>query len=276
VLRRTAVLVVLVAVAASACGGGTAGPFGDGAFAFSASSDLAIGTERLLVAVSDPAGTRLADPSIPVTVTLWPEVDVSARQTVPTTFAWAIPNVSGLYEATVQFDRDGLWDVRVTPQGADPLDDFTIMVNEAPSTPAVGDPAPRSDTPTLADHDVAEISTDPDPDPRFYEMSVADAVTSGRPTVIVFSTPKFCQTGICGPTLDTVKAAAADHPDVNFIHVEVYTNLDDPANLQLVPAVIEWGLPTEPWTFVVDAAGLISARFEGVVTSDEISAALEG
>ena len=32
----------------------------------------------------------------------------------------------------------------------------------------------------------------------------------------------------------------------------------------------EWGIRTEPWVFVVDADGRLAARFEGVVTEDEL------
>jgi hypothetical protein len=105
-------------------------------------------------------------------------------------------------------------------------------------------------------------------------MSIAEAVASGRPSVIVFATPKFCQTAICGPTVDRILEIKPSFPEVNFLHVEVFTNLDDPDNLQLVPAVSEWGLPTEPWVFVVDATGIVVARFEGVVDAAEIAAAL--
>ena len=87
--------------------------------------------------------------------------------------------------------------------------------------------------------------------------------------------PRFCETAVCGPTLDEVKAIADDHPDVNWLHVEVFTNLDDPGNLEVVPAVTDWGLPSEPWVFVVGADGMVTGRFEGVVDPVEIEAALE-
>ena len=271
-----ALLVVLLVIAACGDDSVESAAFPDEAFALAASSDLAVGTDRLLVAVSDEKGTRLAAPSIPVTIAVWLEGREDQPQVLPGTFLWAIEDVSGLYHATFEFDQPGFWDVRVTPDGSAPLADFTIQVNPEPSTPGIGDPAPLSETPIGGDHPLAEISTDNDPDPRFYEISLADAVASGRPTVVVFATPKFCQTAICGPTLDRVKAIADDYPDVNFVHVEVYTNLDDPANLQVVPAVTEWGLPTEPWVFVVDADGIVVARFEGVVAPEEITAALAG
>ena len=42
-----------------------------------------------------------------------------------------------------------------------------------------------------------------------------------------------------------------------------------------VPAVIEWGLPSEPWVYVVDADGNATARFEGAVSPEELADALD-
>lgn len=254
--------------------GGSQTPLPEGAFAFSASSVLAVGEERLLVAVSDASGARLASPDVPVTISVWPEGHSELAHAEAGVFTWALEGVSGLYRAVFTFDEPGTWLVVVTPDGGDPLDPFGVTVLAESPVPAVGDPALRSDTPVGEDFDLADISTDPEPDPRFYELSVADAVANGRPSVIVFATPAFCQTAVCGPTLEVVKAIAVEHPDVDFVHVEVYTNLDDPDNLRLVPAVVEWGLPSEPWVFVVDAAGVVTARFEGVITPEELSSAL--
>ena len=109
-------------------------------------------------------------------------------------------------------------------------------------------------------------------------MSIDEAVVSSRPTVIAFATPQFCQTAICGPTLEIVKELLDGYPDVNFIHVEVYDLEASPANptsieeLVLAPSVVEWGLLSEPWVFVVGADGVISGRFEGVVEPAEIEA----
>jgi hypothetical protein len=71
-----------------------------------------------------------------------------------------------------------------------------------------------------------------------------------------------------------IRQLAPQYPDANFLHVEVFTNLDDPENLALAPGVEEWGLPTEPWVFVVDAAGLVAGRFEGLVTPEELQTLL--
>ena len=50
--------------------------------------------------------------------------------------------------------------------------------------------------------------------------------------------------------------------------------LDQAGQLQLVPAAVQWGLPDEPWIFVVDASGKVTAKFEGAVGSDELTAAI--
>ncbi|MBI5157112.1 MAG: hypothetical protein HZA58_03750 [Acidimicrobiia bacterium] len=284
-MRRLLSAILAVGLLAAACGDDApsttttsaataSAAFPAEAFAFAASSDLAIGRERLLVAVSDPNGARLASPDIPVTITLWLQGRESQTQTLSADFIWAIPDVSGLYKVWADFDVPGIWVVSVQPAAGAALAEFPIQVQESPRTVAVGEPAPRSDSVTSADAPLADITTATDPDPSLYEMSIADAVTSGRPSVIVFATPKFCQTAICGPTLDRILEIKPSFPDVNFLHVEVFTNLDDPANLETVPAVDEWGLPTEPWVFVVDADGIVVARLEGVFDAAEIAAAL--
>jgi hypothetical protein len=55
-------------------------------------------------------------------------------------------------------------------------------------------------------------------------LSGIDRVAGGRqdPFVLVFATPAFCQSAICGPMLDTVKKVAADYPTLTFINVEPY------------------------------------------------------
>ena len=150
-----------------------------------------------------------------------------------------------------------------------------------------GEDAPSVDTPTLADvgGDVAKVSTDTDPDPAFYETSIADALAAKEPFVLVFATPKFCQTKTCGPTLEKVKAVAADHPDVTFINVEPYLledvdgqlqpDLSADGKLQPAPATTAYGLLVEPFVFVVDGDGVVTDSYELIFTTEEIDAALD-
>lgn len=153
---------------------------------------------------------------------------------------------------------------------------------------AVGDRAPASDTPTLADvdGDITRISTDDEPVETFYQTSVADALAARKPFVLAFATPKFCQTAQCGPTLDRVKPVAAAHPDVTFINVEPYrlelvdgqlqpVLSGDPPALTAVPSIDEWRLPHEPWVFVVDRDGIVTASFMLIFSDEELEAAVD-
>jgi hypothetical protein len=115
-------------------------------------------------------------------------------------------------------------------------------------------------------------------------MSIAEAIKSGKLSVVVFATPKFCSSQTCGPTLGIVKRVADDfeginfvHDDfegINFVHVEPYELPADPANLQPIEAVQQWGLPSEPWVFVMDASGRVVAKYEGVVGKKELTGEL--
>ena len=64
---------------------------------------------------------------------------------------------------------------------------------------------------------------------------------------------------------------------VNFIHVEVYPYpFGESFQAQRrVQAMSDWKLRTEPWTFLVDAEGVIQARYEGGITFAELEPALE-
>lgn len=281
------ILVVMMLVLA-ACGGAadtttTVAASGDGvlpagAFAVRASSDLGVGQERLLVGIVAEDGQRLGSPDLNVTMQIWPQDDPAATQDFDADFLWIVPESSGIYKADVEFDRPGIWAVTLVPEGGAPLEPVGFSVLSDTASPAIGEAAPASQSPSVEDAAIEDISTDDDPDPRFYAMSVAEAVTSGKPSVIVFATPQFCQTAACGPMLDDVKAAAPSHPDVNFVHVEVFTGFNEPGfvpdSSHLAPAVLEWGLVTEPWVFVVDSSGTVTHRFEGVMDPSELDAAL--
>ena len=41
------------------------------------------------------------------------------------------------------------------------------------------------------------------------------------------------------------------------------------------PEVRKWNLPSEPWTFVINREGIITNRFEGFTTEEELKESLE-
>ena len=196
----------------------------------------------------------------------------------------------GLYRTEVDFDCVGEWGAEVFVQEADGSwvsERLRFAVHPAGSTPALGDPVPLSDSPTAATpEEVALISTDQNPYLPAYDKTVAETVTSGQPSLVFFATPAFCQTGFCGPTVELVKSVAREHEGaVEFVNVEPYElhftenglqpRLNEEGQLQPVAAALEWGIPVEPYLFLLDADGRVFAKFEGVVGGDELRAAVE-
>ena len=196
--------------------------------------------------------------------------------------------VRGSYSAPIEFPEAGDYLLTVTPLGGDVEGEAHIPVKvlaDAP-VPSVGDTPPASRTKTLGDGlELTDVTTAYQPDASLYDVSVADALASGRPSVIVFATPAFCTSPTCGPQVDTVAELRAAHPDAaNYIHVELYDNPDeiqgDLSQAQLVPVADEWGFTripewtNESWVFVLDADGIVRQRFEGFATLAELEAAL--
>ena len=272
-LRRIFAVAAIAALAA-ACGGETQ-PI---AIVASSAGSLEPGSQRVLLALVDPQSNEfLASPDIGAAADFSGPTGESIGD-VPLDFIWGVPDVRGLYRAIVDLPVAGAWSVTISADGFPATQPASLIVVEDTDMPQVGDPGPAVESATSDGPDFSAISSDPEPDPDFYRLSLDEAMADDRPTVVVFATPAFCTSETCGPVLDNVKQVAGEHPDVDFVHVEIYENLDaDSAeDLITVPAVDEWGLPSEPWVFVTDAEGLVTARFEGAVDPAELSAAVAG
>jgi hypothetical protein len=257
------------------------------------SGTIACGHTRLMFSFLDARNVPVASPDRSVEVKLF---DLGADPATPVatgtaTFIWAIEPTVGVYVVDVDLPTAGTYGAEFTtriPSGASEAIRLGFDVQPASSVIAVGDKAPASVTPTLADvgGDVARISTDTSPVDAFYQTSIAAAVAAGKPFVVAFATPKFCVSRQCGPTLDRLKPIAAKYPGVTFINVEPYklTFQDgqlqpvltgDPPALTPTDATNEWHLPIEPWVFVVDRHGVVSASFMLIFSDAELEAALK-
>lgn len=251
-------------------------PIGDvDAYPVLASSEVVVGSNRVVLGLLDGNDAPIGAPGIDVGIRFF---DLSDKVPQPsgrakTDFVWSVEGERGVYVADATFDHAGKWgaEVSIEGRGVDETVRIGFEVIPEPSSVALGAVPPATDTPTVGDvRRLSQITTDPHPDPSFYRLSIDDALKANRPFVVVFATPKFCQSAVCGPTLDIVQSVAEDFPKFNFIHVEVYENLDDPSNLKVVPAVKDWGLPSEPWVFVMGLNGEVVAKYEGVVGEDEL------
>ncbi len=149
----------------------------------------------------------------------------------------------------------------------------SAVVGRFDSVPDVGDRAPRIHTPTADEvGQLTEIDTRIPPD-SMHGTDFADVVGK-EPVVLVFATPQFCQSRVCGPTVDIVEEVKAKIGDrATFIHMEVFNDNDPSKGLR--PQLKAFNLPTEPWAFVVDRDGLIAARLEGAFGAEELTQAIE-
>jgi hypothetical protein len=183
-------------------------------------------------------------------------------------------DATDIYVAHVDASTPGRYWFVVDPEGEQIQAVGTMEVAARSAAPAVGEEAPLSDNPTLADAPAQEITTARPPDTALLRHSIAGSVEAGVPFVVVFATPQFCVSRVCGPTVEVVEKVADKFPDgkVRFIHVEIYEG-NDPDN-GFNRWVLEWQLPTEPWVFLVDQRGVIRDRFEGALSVAELTDAV--
>lgn len=187
----------------------------------------------------------------------------------------------GVYVAYPTLDQAGAWGIEVEiprPGGAPSVSRIRVSVLESSGIPAVGDAALPSENLTIADvPELQQLTSDSQPDPELYQMTIADALAARKPFLLTFATPGFCQTAVCAPNIQVVKRLKQSFGEqVNFLHIEVYPYPFGESFQQqrLVPVMTEWNLRTEPWTFLVDAQGIIQARYEGGITLAELEPAL--
>ncbi len=144
--------------------------------------------------------------------------------------------------------------------GAKVLPGFTP--GEFTEVPRVGEEPPQIHTPTAQDvgGDLAKITTRVPPD-TLNKVDFAEALGK-EPIVLLFATPQFCQSRVCGPVVDVAQEAQEKFGgQASFIHMEIY-NENDPGE-GVRRQVRQFHLPSEPWLFTINREGLVSSAVEG-------------
>ena len=255
----------------------------DGLKAILGTGDLGVGTNRIGFVLTSQTGF-VTTPGVQVIPKYVSDGAVEAKQAVTTEFQqWPYGN-RGLYTASIDLEPAGQWEFEISVPGEGEsvmIVPLSVEVPDAAYSPMEGDPAVASKTRTLEEVEaIEELTTGSLQDPDLYQISLDQAIESGKPTVVVFASPAFCQNAVCGPQVDVLQEIKdAYKADANFVHVDFY---DNPHEIQgdldravISPAVREWRLPSIEWTFVIDRRGIVTARFEGFATYDEVRAALQ-
>ena len=73
--------------------------------------------------------------------------------------------------------------------------------------------------------DLSKITTRIPPDTQ-NKVDYADALGK-EPIVLLFATPQFCQSRVCGPVVDVAEQTKEEYGDkAAFIHMEIYKDND--------------------------------------------------
>jgi hypothetical protein len=254
-------------------------------------SQFTVGRNRLGFGLFTPARKQIAD--APAAVYVAPAGGGAARGPYPARFeslavepqfqsqsSAADPDAAQtVYVADVPFDTAGRYQLLgmarlngrlVAATSALPQ----IVVQREDTVPAPGDKAPVIHTPTEADAggDIESIDTRVPPS-TMHEADFADVV-GRKPVVLVFATPRLCQSRVCGPVVDIAEQLKAKYGEqAEFIHMEIYRDNDIQKGFR--PQVAAWRLPSEPWAFTIDADGRVAARLEGAFSARELDQAIQ-
>ena len=187
----------------------------------------------------------------------------------------------------ISFDQPGFWEVTVNAvvDGTAFTATALFEVEPEPLVPIPGEPAPRTVQPLPGDPAVEPGAIESRtefggelPDPILHRMTIADAISAGRPVMVVIATPVFCVSQFCGPITDEVQRLAERHSDeVEFVHLEVWQDFEE---FIVNPAALEWIAPkdqsegAEPWVFLVDEDGIIVNRWDNVASVAELEEGL--
>lgn len=245
---------------------------GDGEWtAILPATDLAVGPNRFLYAVLDERNRPILDATIRLRFFELSRGEAPPIAEADASFRGQGLGARGVYVARVDLPTAGEWGVEAQiarPDGMQRALRTRFEVQPTSRTPPIGAPAPPSQQMLLAEvSDPRAVCTAPQPCP-FHDITIADALKDGKPVLILFATPAYCTSAVCGPDLETVVALAPEFAGrATFVHVEIY---EDPAAQKPLPAVVEWRLPSEPWVFLVDREGRIADKLEGGITADEL------
>lgn len=207
---------------------------------------------------------------------------------LPASFSPAADTGQSIYYLQADLEVEGLFEIvaisgddfgTAAVQVVDPVN--SRVINPEDGSPVVpGSMAISAPTPTVEDDlGVFSICTQ-SPQCGMHEMSLDAALETGRPVVVMFATPQFCQTAVCGPsvaTLDGIRTAGGWGETI-FIHSEIFAEEPTGDNVAATPitdAVTAWGLPTEPWLFTVAADGSILQRLDGPMPEPVLQSMVE-
>ncbi len=253
-----------------------------------ATPDLGVGIRRFGMVLTDSSGI-VAFPVVQIQSFFYFDEEATKADRdgpVETALARYYPfpyGTRGIHVAELNFDEPGLWGVEASvprPDGEIEVVEVLVEIHERPKSVDVGERPPDKDSRTLADvEDISQLTTGSMHDESLYQISIADAIDSGRPTVVVFASPAFCTNAVCGPQVEVLSNLSSTYGDrAHFVHIDLFVNpkeiQGDLTRARPTPLLSDWGLVSQEWTFVMDNEGVVVGRFENFVPEEELELSL--
>ncbi len=182
-----------------------------------------------------------------------------------------------VYSTNLDFTSNGEWRIAaLIKQGNETVATLlpSATVGEFKRVPRVGQKAPLIHTPTPADvgGDLSKITTRVPPDTQ-NRVDYAE-VLGKEPIFLLFATPQFCQSRVCGPVVDVAEQVKQQFGDkAAFIHMEIYKDNDPSKGVR--SQVRAFHLPSEPWLFAINRQGTIQAVIEGAFGVQRLTKVVE-
>jgi hypothetical protein len=252
----------------------------------SATGTFTPGTQRVAFALTDKSGrlvyapTALYIASSPSAPAKGPFLAPADPMTVAPQYRSeqnAGPNgIVAIYWSHVPVPRSGVFDLLALTRAKSGLIGSAGEIAAALSTPipGVGQRPPAISTLTPADvHGNLSLLTTRTPPEQMHSVSF-NQVLGKQPIALLFSTPELCTSRVCGPVTDVMVSLQHEFANrITFIHQEIYVDNDPTKGLR--PQMKAFHLETEPWLFVINRQGVITARLEGAFGVNEARRALQ-
>ena len=286
---RLLVLAALVAFPLFGCGGtetcaaaGCTAPAAQPLNVQPQNSTLLVGVNRISIALLDGRATPVtaANVSVEIRGPSGASIGVRPLENIASVYG-GIP----VYVGIANFPSAGQYDYVVTgtSSGGSPVSGnaFVTVASTGPEL-AVGMRVPNMAQKVVTDPGVTLSMVDSGvPPDTWHDVTVAQALAAHKPMVLYFGEPGYCPSKTCGPTIAILKQLCTQYcTQFSFQHIE-----DDippgPAFVQPNafpnnPAFLAFGLRSDPWVYFVNSRGVVTDRFEGPVTLDQLKGAAAG
>ena len=247
-------------------------------------SDIAIGTNRLILGIQNPQRKTITAEKI--SIDFYQEKDNITKfefSNQGSFINW--PNSkSGIYVTYVKFDKAGDWLAEIKPLDGEYKGQkarIVMDVKSSSSTPKIGDKIPQTNNIVAKNpEDLQKITSDINPNMDLYNESVEEILESqDKPLLLLFATPGQCKSFTCGPQMNIIKRLHENYnKDMYFVHIEVYDmeSANNEGEFTEISQVIKpWNLPSEPWIFLINNKGIITNKFESFVPQSELELSID-